>query len=283
MTARFTQLENNGWKLTNELGYILQDRALGVLQAREIVECSDCLCPSKSVTCLRVPCNLLSARCQFVTLPLFDAATRAPFKIKRGTLVESIIILKREGACLDDCLQFVLGTICGNSCDTECDPQRWVSESCPISGAQLNKCGVVKVDVTKKCKDCPVFLCKTGQCPGQCGPKFVSQDFPCTDGTGSAQGQPNNQGPDCQVDEFGCPCPVTDGDCCTYCGPCDFAAGELQDCLIGITLMEGDLAQDDILIAVESWQQCCTDSCQEDDVNECLGVPSFGFAPHGGF
>jgi len=288
MTSRFTELPNNGWKLTNELGYILQDRALGVLQAREIVEASDCLCPTKTVTCLRVPCNLLSSRCQFVTLPLFDAATRSPFKISAGTLVESIIVLKRQGACLDDCLQFMLGTICGNDCDTECDPQRWVSESCPISGAQLNKCGVIKVDVTKKCKDCPLFLCRTGQCPGQCGPKFVSQDAPCDDGTGSAQAQPlrNNSGDcgrDCPRDEYGCPCTVDNNGCCTFCGPCDFAAGELQNCLIGITLLEGDLAQDDILIAVESWRQACTDSCADEDIDQCAGVPTFGFGPQGGF
>lgn len=282
MTSRFVQLENNGWKLTNELGFILQDRALGVLQAREVVECSDCLCPGKKIHCLRIPCNLLSNRCQNVTLPLFDAATRAPFKIKRGTLIENIIVMKRKGACLDDCMHFVLGTICGNDCDTECDPQRWVTESCPISGAQLNKCGVVRVNAAKRCKlDCPLFLCRTGECPGQCGPRYKAQDRPCDGATGPSSAESFGCDDDCHRDPHtGCPCVVEDNGCCTFCGPCDFAAGELKDCLIGITLTGGDLRQDDVLIAVEAWERCCFDDCEEFDEDPCPGVPIFA---HGGY
>lgn len=282
MVSRFVQLENNGWKLTNELGYILQDRALSVVQARKVVSCSDCLCPSEQITCLRVPCNLVAGRCQNITLPLFDAATRAPYKIKAGSMISDIIVMKHPRACLDDCLKFILGTICGNDCDTECDPQRWVSESCAITGAQLNACGVIKVDATKKNKDCPLFLCRTGACPGQCGPKFTSQDQPCDPTTGGATTQPDTQCGGCNTDEFGCPCTVEDDGCCTYCGPCDFAAGELQDCLIGITLIDGSVGQDDILIAIKEWVQCCTDDCEEEE-DQCAGVPSFGFGVRGGF
>lgn len=286
MTARFVQFPLNQRKLTNELGYILQDRALSVLQAQEVVECADCLCPSKSVSCLRVPCNLLSRNCSNMTLPLFDASTRAPFKIKRGSLIESIILIKRRGACLDDCLSFVLGTICGNDCDSECDPQRWVTESCPVSGAQLNKCGIVKVDATQKHKlDCPLFLCRSGQCAGQCGPSFAAQSKPC-DGEGG-QGYGKNCCDDsistsCSKDSHGCPCVVEQDGCCTFCGKCDFAGGELQDCMIGITLLNGDLGAEDVLIAVESWEQCCFDSCEEDE-DVCAGVPQFAFGAHGGY
>lgn len=283
MVSRFIQFPLNGTKLTNELGYLLQDRALGVLQAREVVECADCLCPSKKTSCLRIPCNLLSGKCSNITLPLFDASTRAPFKIKAGTLIEEIIVLKRRGACLDDCMHFCLGTICGNDCDTECDPQRWVSESCPISGAQLNKCGVVKVDPTKKCKlDCPLFLCRTGQCPGQCGPRYAAQNQPCNNGVGASEGQDDqscNGG--CGKDADGCYCTVVKDGCCTFCGSCSpFAGGELQDCLIGITLLEGDLAQDDVIFSVSTYEQCCVDDCGEDEADQCAGVPVFA---HGGF
>lgn len=285
MTSRFTQLPNNGWKLTNELGYILQDRALSVVQARKVVNCTDCLCPSEQTACLRVPCNLVQSQCQYVTLPLFDAETRAPFKIKAGTIINEIVVLKRRGACLDDSLEFALGTICGNDCDSDCDPQRWVSESCPISGAQLNKCGVIKVDVSKKHKDCPVYLCQNQSgCAGQCGPAYSAQSAPCDEGVGEAAVADCEQ-PECGHDEHGCYATVRDCDtgCAKYCGPCaPFAGGELQDCLIGITLLDGSLGQDDILIAVKSWSQCCTESCADDDVDQCAGVPQFSF-PHGGF
>lgn len=275
MTSRFTELPNNGWNLTNELGYILRDYAFAALQARELVECSDCLCPTVTKACLRIPCNLLSGRCQNITLPLFDAKTRAPYKIKQGTLVDEIVVMKARNACLDDCMQFALGTICGTACDAECDPQRWVSESAPISGAQLNKCGVVKVDLRKKAKGCDIYLCGTSACPGQCGPKFAGQAKPCDD-TGDAVVQPvANDCPD-----GGC-LQVDDG-CCSWCGPCtDFAGGELADCLIGITLLQGDLHQDDILFSVSTWQQCCTGGCDDSDADACAGVPSFGFGQGG--
>lgn len=286
MAARFTQLENNGWKLTNSLGFILQDRALGVLEAREISDCTDCLCPKKVMTCLKVPCNLLASRCQNITLPLFDAATRAPFRIKQGTLIDSIIVMKRPGACLDNCLHFVLGTICGSDCDTECDPQRWATESCPISGAQLNKCGVIRVNAARKCKkNCPIYLCRCNQCPGECGPRFRGQQAPCDDGIGQCRADRNEKAdscdPGCFVDpETGCPVVVEDENgCCSYCGPCDFAAGELADCMLAITTIGGDLLADQLLIGVESWQRCCFDDCSLPE-EICSGVPVFS---HGGF
>lgn len=275
MASRFTELPNNGWKLTNELGYILADNCYAALQVRELVACSDCLCPSVTKACLRIPCNLLAGKCQNITLPLFDAATRAPYKIKAGTLIDQIIVMKRKGACVDDCMQFALGTICGNQCDSECDPQKWVTESNPISGAQLNKCGVVKVDLSKTKKDCPIYLCPTNSCPGQCGPKFAGQDKPC-DETGDAVVEPTTGG-DCEEG-----CLVENDGCCSYCGKCEgFAGGEYADCYIGITLLQGDLQQDDILFAVQSWQQCCVDGCQVDEDDVCAGVPSFGFGQGG--
>ena len=281
MTSRFTELPNNGWKLTNELGYILQDRALSVVQARKVVSCSDCLCPTKQLTCLRVPCNLSGSKCQFVTLPLFDAATRAPFQIGAGTLIDSIIVMRRPGACLDPELQFMLGTIAGNDCDSECDPQRWASESCPVSGAQLNKCGVIKVDAAKKLKECPLFLCRTGACPGQCGTGFAAQESPCDGPGGPAEFQePSFDG--CEKDDDGCYC-VTEGcdGCSKYCGPCSFAGESLAGALIGITLLCGSLAQDDIIISVETWAQCCDTLCDQPD--DCAGVPAFGFGNNAQF
>jgi len=280
MASRFTQLDNNGWKLTNELGFILQDRCFSVVQAREVVQCSDCLCPSKQVSCLRVPCDLISSRCQNITLPLYDAKTRAPFKLKAGTLIESIIVMKREGACLDDCMHFVLGTICGNECDTDCDPQRWASESCPISGAQLNKCKVIKVDATKKRNlDCDLFLCKNNN---SCNCEPVSSyaaksDSDCCEVTDNSQSSKCEQ----LVDKDGCPCVFYDGSgCCWYPGDCgEFAGGELADCMIGITLTGGDLLSEDILIAVETWQRCCIESCEVSNDDPCQGIPRW---LHGG-
>lgn len=287
MTSRFTALDNNGWKLTNELGFILQDRCFSVVQAREVKQCSDCLCPSKTVSCLRVPCDLISSRCQNITLPLYDAKTRAPYKIVAGTLIENIIVMKRPCACLDDCMHFVLGTICGNDCDSECDPQRWVSESCPISGAQLNKCQVIKVDATKRTNlDCDLFLCKNNN-SCNCEPvgSFTkSAKGDCCGQTGDATSTEETSKCDGLKDENGCPCVYMDGSgCCWFPGNCGaFAGGELADCMIGITLTGGDLLSSDILIAVESWQQCCLDGCSAECDDPCAGVPRWVHSTSGG-
>lgn len=281
MSSRFTQFANNGWKLTNELGYILQDRAFSVVQARKVVACSDCLCPVEQDTCLRLPCNLLQQQCSFRTLPLYDAETRAPFRVLAGTLLKQITIMKRPGACLDPELQFMLGTIAGNGCASECEPQRWASESCPISGAQLQKCGVIQVDATKKYRDgCPAYLCaSTSGCGGACGPAYDAQSAPCDGGVGDAA---VSGGDSACVGEDGCPCVTVDDNGCTqFTGSC-YYAGEFANSLIGITLLSGSLAQDDILISVKSVVQCCTEGC-DDDVDECAGVPQFQIGSYGGF
>lgn len=283
MTARFTQLDNNGWKLTNELGFILQDRCFSVVQAREVIQCSDCLCPAKTVSCLRIPCDLLESRCQNITLPLYDAKTRAPYKIQCGTLIENIIIMKRPCACLDDCMHFVLGTICSDECADQCSPQRWVSESCPISGAQLNKCCVIKVDATKRRNlDCDLFLCRANN-SCNCEPVggFSKRDGngPCPGCPAGGDATPTDTSNKCdnQKDENGCPCVYFDGSgCCWFPGGCgEFAGGELADCMIGITLTGGNLLSEDILIAVESWQQCCLNPCGAQCDDPCAGVPRF--------
>ncbi len=277
MCSRFTQLDNNGWKLTNSLGWILQDRALSVVEARQVVQCSDCLCPSKEVSCLRIPCDLLTSRCNNITIPLFDAKTRAPFRLKRGTLIKDIIILKRYSACIDNCMCFLLGTICGDECCDPCSAQRWVSESCPISGAQLNKCGAISVDVSRKNRvNCPLYLCKPGGCPGFCEPynEFVKQGRPCGGLEGEVNAQPDKYECGCDGSSEECPCVLQDGNgCCTFPGGCGQFAGELQDCFIGITVTSGDLRANDILIAVESWQRCCLDDCEEFEEDVCANVP----------
>lgn len=300
MTSRFIQFPNNSFRVTNELGYILADRAFSVIQARKIVSCTDCLCPVKQLTCLRIPCNLIEQRCANTTMPLFDAETRAPFKLGAGSLVSDLIVMKNPRACLDDCLQFMLGTICGNDCDSECDPQRWAGESCPISGAQLNQCGIVRVNIGQRQKNCPLYLCRTGQCAGQCGPAFTSSTTPCAQSTGAAgassactgcAGSGSESGDegcgggcDCDAPVDGCACTfMQDDGCCKYCGSCqDFAGGERADCLIGITLLQGSVGQDDLLISIETYGQCCTDGCDLDE-ETCL-APQFQFGGgYGGF
>lgn len=282
MSARFCQLDNNGLRLTNELGFILQDRCFSVVQTQQLVEANDCLCPTRFLSCLRVPCDLLSNKCQNLTLPLYDAKTRSPFKISAGTILENIIVMKRPNACISDCTHFVLGTVCGNDCDTDCDPQRWVSESCPISGAQLNKCKVIRVNAQKRRNlDCDLFLCKSNACPGQCQTvaHHSKQSKPCPE-TSEAEATAEA----CQdlTDENDCPCVFVDGSgCCYYPGGCgDFAGGELHDCMIGITLTGGDLRADDILIAVEGWGQACVPTCGEFDEDTCQGIPRWA---HGSY
>jgi hypothetical protein len=282
MSARFCQLDNNGWKLTNELGWILQDRAFSVVQAREVSQCSDCFCPSKQVACLRVPCDLLSAKCQNVTIPLFDAKTRAPFKIQRGTIITDLIILKRRGACIDNCMCFLLGTIAGDECCDPCAAQRWVSESCPVSGAQLNKCGAVSVDVSRNNRlNCPLYLCKAGGCPGTCErvDNFTQEERPCDGGlAGPTSQQPDKARCGCDSESGECPCVLQDGNgCCTFPGGCGQFGGELADSMIGITVTSGDLRANDILIAVESWQRCCLDDCEDDEEDVCANVPRWTY------
>lgn len=284
MSTRFTQLDNNGWKLTNELGFILRDHAYSVVQAREVISSSDCLCPVRKTVCLRVPCDLTSSRCTNITLPLYDAATRAPFRITAGTLLENIVVSKRSGACLDDCLHFVLGTICGNECDTDCDPQRWVSESCPISGAQLNKCKVIRVNASKNTtSDCRLFLCKSNN-SCNCEPvnSFAQSSTGACD-SDCSNGAPTSTSDHCSgenVDSNNCPCTLQDGSCCRFPGSCSpFAGGELEDCLVGITLTAGELRQDDVIISVELYQQACLDGCQVDEADTCTGIPRW---LHGG-
>jgi len=276
MSCRFSQLPNNGWNLTNELGYILQDAAFSAVQVRELRQCSDCFCPSKQVTCLRVPCDLVGDACLNTTLPLFDAATRAPFRIKAGTLLNDLIIIKNRNACIDDCTCFILGTICGDECCDPCSPQRWVSESCPITGAQLNCCCTIKVDVAKQTnQNCPLYLCRNGDPCNPCKEQYVPKGY---DYSGPVKPQPGPHGDEYAKDASGNDCPQTYVDehgCCKFAGPCPLIAGEFKDCSIGITLLSGCLRQNDILIAVESWERCCLDSCEDGPEDACAGIPRY--------
>jgi len=234
---------------------------------------------------LRIPCDLTTAQCQNITLPLYDAKNRAPYKMKKGTLIENIIIMAASGACIDNCMTFALGSIAGANCASECDPQRWVSESCPVSGAQLNKCGVVKVNLNRQTRNCDLFLCKSTGCPGQCelvNQFGAAQAAPCCATTGDAQSQSDPTSCAALTDENGCPVIYTDGSgCCSFPGGCaPFAGGELAGAMIGITLLSGSLRQSDITFAVETWERCCLDNCEDVEEDVCQGVPRFQLGGH---
>jgi hypothetical protein len=263
--SRFVQFDNNGLQRTNELGYILVDGAFSFVECQEIRSASECHCLASIDSCLHLPCDL-DADCTGKTLPLIDVKTQSPFVLKQGTLVKDITVAKTPNCCVPECASFCLGTIQTPDCATACDAQRWVTESQPITGAQLNKHGIVSVDLTNTRNiSCPLFVCKTDAC-GNCTNNFGLQSTTC-DGSqapaivgtsacsGCAQGSTNG-------------CTLQNGNRCFFTGDGGIYAGELASSWIGLTLTNGALTQDCLIFQVTTKElQCAT--CEEDSANVC--------------
>lgn len=264
MSSRFIQFQNNGWKLTNSLGWILRDRCHSVVEVRDITRCYSCFCPTKQQVCLQLPIDIDSAN-RLITIPFYDPSTSNVFSIKRGCLLDNIIIARNPNVCLDPNLQFILGTMVPEDPDEQNNnrrAQRWVSESNPVCGCVLNKCNFVKVDATNECTD---VLVSPIQCPAELTPgQTVARGLKFQSGAGKRLA--NVTGP--LIGE-------TIGNCMDFCQEEDvacFKCGELEGANLAITVLEGTLPKNGISIAFECWELCCNElPC---DQTCCPGAPN---------
>lgn len=274
-SSRFSQFSNNGFARTNALGFILEDGAFSFLETQEHQNAAECNCLHTVESCLALPCDL-DADCEGKTLPLVDKKTQAPFVLKAGTICREICVARKPGCCLPECASFCLGTIQTPDCASDCDAQRWVTESAPITGAQLNKHKIVMADLcATRDISCPLFVCKADDC-GDCTVNYGTQsttcdgsDAPATVGTSACSG--------CAEGEEGCT--LQNGDRCFYTGHGGIFAGELANSWVGITLTNGSIKADCLIFSISTKEVHCVDDCDEDQEEVCA-LPRW---VHGGF
>lgn len=263
--SRFVQFDNNGVKRTNALGFILTDHAFSFLEAQEVKSAPECHCIATVESCLGLPCPL-DADCSGKTLPLVDKKTQSPFVLKQGTVCCEVVVARRPGCCLPECASFCLGTIQTPDCASDCDAQRWVTESAPITGAQLNKHGVVLANLCKTRNiNCPLFVCKTDNC-GNCTTNFTTQSTTC-DGSAAPATVGTSACSGCAPGEEGCT--LQNGNRCFYTGDGGCFAGELADSWIGITLTNGSIDVDCLIFQITTKEIMCVDDCADDLVAPC--------------
>lgn len=274
-SSRFQQLDNNGLKRTNALGYILEDISVSFLEAQEVRSAAECACLTTIESCLALPCAL-DADCAGKTLPLVDKKTQAPFVLKAGTICTEVCVARPNGRCLPECASFCLGTIQAPDCASDCDAQRWVTESAPITGAQLNKHRIVMANLCAvRDISCPLYVCKADNC-GSCTVNYAQSsttcdgsDAPATVGTSACSG--------CNEGDEGCT--LKNGDRCVYTGSGGIFAGELANSWVGITLTNGSIAADDLVFQITTKEMACDEGCGDDEAEVC-SVPKW---VHGGF
>lgn len=270
--SRFTQFDNNGLKRTNKLGYILTDKAVSFLEAQEVRGAAECNCLVNVDSCLALPCDL-DADCEGKTLPLVDRKTQAPFVLKAGTICNEVCVARRKGCCLPECASFCLGTIQTPDCASTCDAQRWVTESQPITGAQLNKHGIVSVNLCQTRNiSCPLYVCKTDNC-GNCTTNYTTQSTTC-DGSAAPATVGTSACSGCANGEQGCT--LQNGNRCFYNGDGGIFAGELENSWIGITLTNGSIAADCLIFQITTKEIACVDDCDTEDAAPCP-VPKWSY------
>ena len=255
-----------GPKITNSLGFIRRDATFSYVDTVAVSQLTGgCCCPVLQTYCLRLPCDLTNPQCQCVTTPLIDTKTGEPFLIQRGTLLDSIIVAKCAGVCLDAGLEFILGALTSDPNDSS-SCNRWVAESNCVSGEFLNCACFIKVDAAAKCRNVQLEACKPkcgvmggpslctaeDTCPGDCGE--CGRCLNCCDGKS----------------------PVGSNDCCfPNPGPCPILRfGELEDSLLAITVCAGGLLQTDLTFTVQVWEFSGPNTCN--DCTECAG-PNYLF------
>lgn len=287
-----------GPKITNCLGFIRKDLAVSYIDAVEVQEeTADCCCPVLKTYCLKLPCDLVDPGCQCVTTPLINGKTGEPFVIKKGCLLDCIIIAKCEGVCIDQNLTFILGALTADGDQEKCN--RWVAESNCVCGDFLNCACFIKIDASAKCRNVGLELCASDSCGTGCGSNNglcgVGDDCSpgdCIDfksnggcqetgdhyGTQATQCGPCGRCLNCCKGLEGC----TNGTVCKdpcfkgFKGPCPLLRfGELENALLGITVCKGTLFQSDLTFTVQCWElsgdKCCQFNC-----DECTG-PRFLF------
>lgn len=235
MSSRFQQFPNNGFKLTNELGWILRDHAFSYVQARQVNHCAAAYCPQKSVHCLQLPVNIDGSN-QCITVPLYDPETNLPFKIGPGCMVNNIVIAKPKSVCLDENLSLILGVMQKVDCDDETanrNAQRWIAESNPATGHRLNQCSFISVDANATCVD---LTLDPATCPPTSSSTRGGRSF-------NRKGRPVSALQECDEEgEESTPC---------------FKCGEYADGYIGVTVLDGTLGQNQLTFAVECWEIAC--------------------------
>lgn len=264
-SSRFTQFAQNGYAPANKLGFILEDLAVGVLEAQAVEAAPDCNCLRTVESCLHLPCPL-DADCEGKTLPLVDRKTQAPFVLKAGSVCTEVIVARKNGCCLPECASFCLGTIQSPACASDCDAQRWVTESDPITGAQLNKHKIVLANLCKtRDISCPLFVCKADEC-GDCTVNFTTQGTTC-DGSEAPQAAGSSACSGCADGEEACT--LQNGDRCFYTGSGGIFAGELADSWVGITLTNGSIDADCLIFQITTKELHCVDDCDTDEDTSC--------------
>lgn len=261
---RFTQFANNGYTPTNSLGFILEDAAFSVVEAQSVESAPECKCLHTVESCLRLPCDL-DADCEGKTLPLVDVKTHAPFVLKAGSLCTEVCVA-RTGCCLPECASFCLGTIQTPDCAGACDAQRWVTESNPITGAQLNKHKIVQANLcARRNLNCPLYVCKASEC-GDCTVNFGTQATTC-DGSEAPAVVGTSACTGCADGEEACT--LQNGDRCFYNGNGGVFAGELADSWVGITLTNGSISADCLTFQITTKELHCADQCADADEAVC--------------
>jgi hypothetical protein len=256
-----------GQKLTNALGFIRRDATFSYIDVQEVRECSDCTCPIKKSICLKLACDLDSANGNnCITTPLVNPQTGEPYLIKKGTLINEVVIGKRKGICVDPNACILVGVIkdTNDDCCADHCAQRLISESAPLTGDILNECGFVKVDATQKCKACCLFNLAS-ECPNGSG----CGDFDDFDSQPTETASPNFDAPFGKHRGIQCLDPKSQLQAKCH-GLC---IGENEDLYLSITLVNGCLRENDISLSVEVYEQCGAVSwCQD-------GFPLVGPGP----
>lgn len=228
-----------GFNKTNELGYILRDHAFSVVTAQQIVQedNGESGCPVEHDVCLRLPCDIVSGPTKWTT-PLV-LADGTPFFLRKGYILQKIVVAKNCENDLDDNVSFILGTL-GCNC-AESEPQRFIQCPFPLTGCILNQVCAVKIlcGLNKPICAAVVDYCNSqpDECEDPCGSVGSTFDG-CTPGDSGATG-------------YEC-----------------LASGERQDSMIGLTVLCGNLKTYQLRVFVQYLSTCC--SGQVDICNPCF-------------
>lgn len=221
-----------GFNKSNDLGYILRDHAFSVITAQQIIQsdAGESGCPTEVEVCLRLPCDIVSGPEKWTT-PLV-LADGTPFFLRKGDIIQKIVVAKNNGNDLDPKTCFILGTL-GCDCATS-EPQRFIHCTYPLCGCVLNEVCAVKI------RDTCLPVC-THDCPDEC----ADQCQPSCQSTTTEVGEPT--------------CLPEDANLCS---------GERSDSMIGITVLCGTLATYQIRIFVQYLSVKCSNVA--DICNPCF-------------
>lgn len=269
---------------TNELGWLLEDRAFSYVDVTDVVHSGGaCGCPVERTVCLTLPFDLCSEQYKNITVPLVDSLTGEPFLVTKGTILEGAIVARGAHCKLRPDTTFVLGTIAENC---ECDePTRFVTQADPIKGCVLNDVHFVKLDITKYKVSTPLFdVCDTwgatttrsayrsynrGKGNEYACPYDMKQPPPCAsannDGDSSTSG-----GWGCDDDDTQSSATCCDEDPCANYDPlavqpaapgANMIIGEADDALLSITLCCGELKKSDLYVSLKLIQARSGGAC----------------------